>query len=277
MSGGIAIIPEICNGTSEGVDLTMATVGVTIAGPSSADTYNTTWTTIVASTPFDVSFIDACLIGGGKDYQFAHRIGVGASGSEKIIAEDMVCYNTGASMQHFPVPCNIPKGTRIAGTIASPATSDDGYASLTLYSAAIIATEGYAGVDSIGFKLASACGGSTIDPGATKYTKGTWVELSAATPRDYVGFYFTTDMQNTDNRDNANLNIDFGIGPSGSQQIILPNVAWRIISDDTPFGAPSTIYWIPIPAGSAVWARAASSVSTATVRLFGLTAYGIYK
>jgi hypothetical protein len=277
MPGGFPFRPELCRATDVGTNLS-TNEGVQVTSGSSANAYGA-WTTLVAAAPFDVAYIDCCFNGEWIGYQGSFQIGVGASGSEAIIAADFVCYG-GPCNYHFPLPCAVPAGTRIAARTASSGNANDGYPriQLTLFDGSFSGPEACAGVDSIGY-VASSAGGTTIDPGGTALTKGSYYPLTLATPRDYAGIFFVTDRQNNVNSPpNGGLFIDLAIGASGSEIVIVPDIL--CIDEGNAVGwaaCPTPIYWRPIPSGTRVAARAGSTNSSSPSRLFGLTAYGIYK
>jgi hypothetical protein len=275
MSGGFPITPEWVDATSEQV-VYSGTPGLSIPSGSSANAYGA-WTTLVAAAPFDVTYMDVVITGPWGAEQGAVQIGVGISGSEAIIAADLVCYSTDVTTYRFPLPCAIPAGARIAARSSSTHASDtQDYLHLILFEGDIGATDA-AGVDSIGY-VPSSSSGTTIDPGGTAYTKGAYVPLTAATPRDYAGFFLVIDGRAGAMAGVFQALVDIAIGVSGSEILLLPNFSFCApAADEVWGGSPSPIYWIPIPAGTRISARAASSSNTATSREFGLTLYGIYR
>lgn len=282
MSGGFPGAIELCNATSEGATFTSSLNGTQIACGSTVGSYASTWTTLVASAPFDISWIDLCCPGSGYNWSVggAISLAVGPPGSEQVIAENLIAFDSSAL--HFPVPCNIPAGTRISvnatpNNITYPANNIPDV-QLILFQAGVTSIEGLAGIDSIGWNSATACG-TSVDPGGTAATKGVWVELGIAS-RDYAGFYFFVDTLGfaAGTFSDEQEYIDIAIGPSGSQITIIPNF-YNYTTDNGPgWGAqPSMIYWAPIPAGTTVWARAQSTATATPARLIGVTVYGIYK
>jgi len=282
MAGGWPIGSEVCNGTDQG-SVTTTSNGTAVVTSSSTNTKGS-WTQLIAS-----SAIDACWIvvtGGAASTAdtLAFDIGVGASGSEIAIIQNIINFsnNSWPIDSRLAFPCQIAAGTRISARAQATVASQTMNIQVTLFDGEWNALEGAEGVvDTYGF-VSSTTLGTAIDPGATTNTKGTYAQLTASTTADLLGFMLAFDFQN----DNAgavgqitNL-IDISTGASGSEIVLVPNIVINYMNYGSADGCaiyPTHIPFIPcpIPAGTRIAARAQSSNATATTRVFGLTFYGV--
>ncbi len=125
--------------------------------------------------------------------------------------------------------------------------------------------------------VASSAGSSTAFSGAIGFqsgssnAKGAWNQMIAATTYTAYGLYFTDREPKSENaQDQAGL-IDIGVGGSGSERVIVPN----LITGDN--GGPVT-YFLPIliPGGSRIAVRAqnanASTKNTTGIMTLGASA-----
>lgn len=89
----------------------------------------------------------------------------------------------------------------------------------------------------------------------------------SSTARDAKGFTLIG-YGNGSATANVRFFIDIGVGGSGSEVTVLENLcaaqeSFRVALNGTPFGP----FWVPIPAGSRIAARAQCSSATATDRV----------
>jgi hypothetical protein len=101
-------------------------------------------------------------------------------------------------------------------------------------------------------------GGANLGSGSgVGNTKGTWVQVIAACPVEASGFILVI---NNDNLGNAEVLLDIGIGASGSEVVILPDLYLHPLQNDTMFER----LYVPlaIPAGARVASRIQASTST---------------
>lgn len=135
---------------------------------------------------------------------------------------------------------------------------------------------GYNWVESLGISTADS-GGTSIDPGATANTKGSWTTLAAATAYDIDAFVV---MVNTDpataTQSDAEGFIDIAIEVSATQYVILGNYPFMQSGSEVS-AAPRVIVPTQIAKGSKVVARAQSTLNTAGRRVFDLSLVGFNK
>lgn len=275
MPGGFPFALQVCNAVNYGTATTGGEPGTSVFTGGSANTKGS-WTQITAATT-----ADACLLivqfAPFDDPPFAVDIGVGASGSEVTIASNLVLNSTTNSTEYM-IPCQIPAGARIAARAQAPGVSFEMTLSVIAFDGSFSMYEGYAGIDSIGFNTATTTG-TVLTASNTPYTKGSYVQLTASTSRDYAGLIVGYDSGTTVTDFNYFL-IDIAIGASGSEIVILPNLIWNY-NASTITGDPPNSPFIPIsvPSGTRLSARATTTfgnVGTTAVAV-GVTLYGIYQ
>jgi hypothetical protein len=285
MPGGFPLSGEICNGVNVNVTPGVYVVDVPGGGANALGS----WTQIIGSTSIDCVEMHVFL--GGFIHQgpnAAISIGVGAGGSEKNVVNNLMIAGANANGAYFDVhriPVLIPAGTKISAQCQtnSAIAGDGASVALILFDGAFTQSEGFAGVDAIGF-LPASTSGTQLDPGAVVNTKGSYAILTTSTLRDYAALFFAFDCRgqtSASGTHNDNFTIDIAIGASGSEKIIIPDfgiiknyVSAQVQINTDPLS--TEIFFVPIPAGTQIQARAQCSTNTATERLIGITAYGLY-
>lgn len=111
-----------------------------------------------------------------------------------------------------------------------------------------------------GGAVLSPSGMTTVTASATVHTKGPWTELVASCPEtSLLNIRFLQASPAT--TDTAVL-IDIGIGPAGSEVVVVPNMhtgGWN--------GIPGVILPLAIPAGTRIAARIQSAVASKTIEM----------
>lgn len=211
-----------------------------------------------------------------SDYGCAIDIGIGASGSQIALVSNINLSLQPAGLGQSTVyqrliPIAVPPGAQVWVRSAVNIASFNGTIQcwFTAYDNSFVANGEFSGCETLGAS-ATAGRGAGITAGATNSgTKGSYVQLGTAT-RDYGGFFFNQDMANNASNESGNM-IDIAIGAGGSQIIILADYQIYQGGVESPSDAP--FFALPIPAGSAVWARGASIAPDTT---FGITLYGVF-
>jgi hypothetical protein len=211
-------------------------------------------------------------------YQAAINLGVGPAGSEKIICNTLLFNGlAGSSGQYmsqiYAFPCAIPAKTRISAQAYSINTTDTCDVSVLLFDGAFTQSEGNGGVDCYG---QSGAIGTLLTAGAAA-TKGSYTALTAATTRDYCGFFFSGDPAGGSYVYDAFL-LDIAIGAAGSERIILPDYRIGFQSAGSSCtgycGYPSPFVPVQVPAGTRISARIAAINASDT---FHVSWYGVYQ
>ena len=287
MSRGFWFDSGVANAQDIG-SVTATSLGTSVASGSTANTKGA-YTQLVASTTYDATWLILTSNGGGAGITtnliMAVDVAIGASGSEQVILSNLVFLTStdGPSINRVAIPCHIPAGSRIAIRSAVPLTgSITTYFNITLLDGSFTEPEALFVCDTYGFQ-STGTKGTTLDPGTTANTKGAYAQLVASTSADIRGFFLTFDNQGytaTGSNTQGDMLIDLAIGASGSEQIIIPNMQVFNKTDHTlgpMIIVPNMTEFMPIqiPNGTRIAARCQSTQTTASIRLVGITLYGI--
>jgi hypothetical protein len=274
MSGGFSLFGKLANATSFQLAHT----------PSSSANTKGSWSQITASLAHDCG---AILVSpppfflANTNIISSMDLGVGAGGSEKIIAADLLaCQGSGqtgntAGTAAILLPISIPSGTRVASrgqeSVASGSSSISAPCSITFFDTSFEFATGASAIDAIGFQSGSTQG-TAITPGVG--SMGSYAQLVASTSVDYAGFFACFDPQTGFNHQNYIALVDIAIGAAASEKIILPSFNTQVRPDDETAGSVYTPFLpIPIKSGTRIAARA--QVDVATSGAMGVTLYGV--
>lgn len=248
--------------------------GGTATAHASAHTKGS-WTTAIASTADDYDALFVILNTGtsGTTRGFID-IAVGGAGSEVVIASNLAIANLARLCVPFMLPVAIPAGSRVAVR----GQNSTGGTAIAVYFTGVrgsLLGQPPGGVVSVLGVTTATTAVTTIDPGAVGSTYGSWVQLSASTPRDISAVLpVVTNLGNSAPQSVSPwFALDIGVGGAGSEVAVI--AGYRFGSGSTGLFGPLPAWWVPvsIPAGSRVAARALSGVTDATDRLFGLALY----
>jgi hypothetical protein len=268
MPGGYPIYGGFVNINDQGVDLAN-TRGTTVVG--GANVYGS-YVQLVASTPADTCWISVTAQTNGSPNngnQGLIKLAVGGAGSEVDIVLDLVFFygTTGfAETGTYSFPISIPAGSRISAACKS--NSDTWYVNVLLFDGAFHQSEGAAGVDPMGV---SGIHGTNITTGSAN-AKGSYVQFSASTARDYLGLMVGFDAAGGASAGGVGpILLDIAVGAAGSEVIIVPNKTSGVLNQAV---ADQTFIPVPVPAGTRLAMRQQNSGGTATS--LGAVLYGVY-
>ncbi len=261
MPGGLIVGPDLCNAQNVGFIIANENgTGVT------SGTYPTfsAWTQLIAATVADTVWASVT-VGGGANQGSIVRIGVGAGGGEKIIGTFGFTSNDAAT---FNLPLSIPAGSRVSFQ-ATAFNAQTVFASLTCYDGAFPGMDGNAGVDLLALDSAFPPFGLPITYGAAG-AYGTWVQVIAATARDYIGLYVNPAHYNTGTQFNW---VNIGIGAGGSEQVIIANVNACDLNTSGSVAFASmgkNVLYVPvsIKAGTRIAAQALTAAASGNLALY---------
>lgn len=106
----------------------------------------------------------------------------------------------------------------------------------------------------------AASAGAAVATSASANTKGSWVEIITTTPYDAAGIFVTFYADSINPRDYL---LDIGIGGSGSEVVLVPNIAYSLIGSVRQ--TCSLFIPVAIAAGQRVSMRAQSSTGSQTL------------
>lgn len=197
-------------------------------------------------------------IGGSNtsDVAFLVDIAVGAAASEQVIIPNLFYFSTpNAHINRFFLPIAVPAGSRISARCQSTT----GSATMRVNAIVIAGESEYpgSGLD-YGTNTGSTTGTTATSSGSSN-TKGSWAQIVSATTRSHMwGIVCGRGSSG------SQYLFDIGIGGSGSEQLLIPNLTIRASS-----GGRGVMYSLPmrIPSGTRIAARVAAASGTQTVSL----------
>jgi hypothetical protein len=234
------------------------------------------WSEVIASTDADADTLMMFFYlssGGGAVDEVSIDIGVGASASETVVIENVPFSGRVITVGEIDVmtfPVQIPAGSRVAARANGDSAVVMGIG-IMLYKGS---EKSFAFSGAKGFGISANFGGTAVDSGGTANTKGSWVELDAATSDTIRGFWV-----HLGHNENLTVNAatgdmtDIGIGGSGSEQVIVSNHFQIVNTSESPLA--SVFYDIEIPAGTRIAARRQCSDTDATDRVRTVALVGI--
>lgn len=280
MSGGFNTSLGLSRGIGYGANATNQVGGTVVTAPVANNTKGA-WTQIGANTSSDTTsiYLQAAYAQGSTgalDFAAALDIGVGPSGSQQVLignvnfstgntgsTNNLTCYNN-------IFPLSITANNAIWARWASNATATTGTMNISLktFDSQYAGNPTITKYDTIGANATVTGMGTTITAGAA--VQSSWVQLGANTARDYYGFFAIFDSDGV-GPTNTNYIINIGIGPSGSQKILVSN--WTLY--DIQFCTHNSPFFeIYIPANNAIWVQAAAL--NGGTQVMNLTLYGAY-
>jgi hypothetical protein len=123
-------------------------------------------------------------------------------------------------------------------------------------------------IDTTGTNLAQ--GGVSITPSATAHTKGSWVELTAATLFEYSRV--TVQINRTVSA--ANYHVDIGIGGAGAETVLIADLGFGGTATTTGWHATWWDFPIHVPKGSRLSSRCQSNIASGTATIVSIIGIG---
>jgi hypothetical protein len=216
------------------------------------------WTQIIADTATTetaglLMFFANSTTAAATDTGMLLDIGTGAAASEVVRVQSLAISQQATC--HTAIPIRIPGSTRLAARIQSSVASRTLSGGFALF-ATPFSDRLPLSVDVIGTSTATSVG--TAMSGAS----GTWVEITAATTKDYQAIVLVPSLSDTNSGANVNVRYDLGIGASGSEVAV---ASAQFLYTTTPaVGATNTASIAPglggvfggfVPAGTRVSVR----------------------
>lgn len=237
-----------------------------VVSDASTDTKGS-WSQLIASTAYPTAWVVICPQNVSSIDSYLIDIGVGASTAEKVIIPDLhYKANAGAADAaggSWTIPVSIPAGTRLSVRCASSSSGADSVnIGITCIAAQMASTVGFR-CEGFGANTTGSTG-TTIDPGGTANTEGSWTQLIASTAFPYR--WLALSVRGNNIAAATNWLLDIGIGANPNEKILIPDLGIGASSNGDVV-SPSTIN-IPvnIPAGTRLSARCQCSLNTATNR-----------
>lgn len=230
----------------------------------------------VASTGFASNFLDL-MIGATTltNCNILIDIATGAAASETVIIPNILAEGIGTSSLRagglYEFVLAIASSTRVACRCqASSGAITVADVTLTLTSAGT--TTGAAAYVAYGVSTATSAG-TTIDPGATPNTKGSYVEITASTSAISQVLMLSNSSRSNTAPTSGRWSVDIATGAAASEVVLVPDLRQLIGGGGVPPGQlyPRS-YTVPtyIAASTRIAVRASSDITDATDRLFAV-------
>jgi hypothetical protein len=197
------------SGIEYNVDATSTGASVDV---SSANNSKGSWTQLVASTPYGTAAIQILVKVTANGFT-ALDIGVGGSGSETVVAPDVLLAMDSVALYTLTLPLAIPAGSRIAARIAG----SNNFATNTVEMAIRLLPPTH--LVPVGFqRMSRLASPTTNDAGGTGNTFSAWAEVTSSlgfTARAFL-LRCATDASSTGGSALAQV----GIGAASSEQVV---------------------------------------------------------
>lgn len=242
------------------------------------------WTQLIAAT-VDEWYGMTVLIGYGGTLSGTQLIdiGIGGAGSEVILIPDIPAL-VRSTLGRCPcvrliVPIRIAAGSRIAARVhRASAASVANSISIQGQSGVSRSIPPFSRATSYGVVLGSAAG-TTVDPGGTANTQGAMTQLDASTANPIrVMYVIVTRNQVTAVVQNPSSLLEIFIGAGGSEVSLIPEFSSWAMSGTFDISSGETVhgpFFVNLPAGTRLAAKARCSDNTVTVREGMVTILGL--
>lgn len=203
-------------------------------------------------------------------------LAIGAAGAETVVVPNLITDNWagGASASthhgaaHWTLPLAVPSGSRVAARCATSSASQSVWVAVTFVAAG--ATPGVAAFTNYG-AVSGTTSGTTVDPGGTANTKGSYVELTPSTGAVTQVLVPLVGINNS-SPSAAQWAVDVATGAAGAEVVLLPDLRFG-----TPSGASGgrlSLHALPfltyLPAGTRIAVRASCDITDASDRLLSM-------
>jgi hypothetical protein len=232
---------------------------------------------LITSTAFPSSLMVLAFDTPSSARSYLVDIAIGAASSEQVLISNLLVSVPSSNPAWGAVgifPLAIPAGTRIAARAQSTTGSSQIRVSCHLFAGGFGIPPHGAIIDTYGVDTTDS-GGTSIDPGGSSHTKGSYVEITGATtrPHRYLAVLFGSQVNGV--MTTGTWLFDIAIGGAGSEVVILNNLVVNATSQaDGVHPAMYPLLPVNIPAGTRIAARAQSSITDATDRLLDMTILG---
>jgi hypothetical protein len=203
--------------------------GVTVTASATPHAKGT-WRELVASTAFDAAgflFMGARNSTAGDN--FLVDLGIGASGSERVLVGDILvgCGGGGRDFSQFYCPIPIPAASRLSARIQCSAASKTLMLGLLVLGAVPALWPRLARTITYG-AVAGTSRGTQLDPGGTANTKGAWTEIAAALTNPVKWLIGCVSRQGDATAATAFFRLDIAVGAAGVERVVVPDMLFYI-------------------------------------------------
>lgn len=242
--------------------------GVTVTTSASANTKGA-YAELASATSFDSSRCWLGCLGATTLKRWLLDVATGAAGSETVRAANLLMQTAGgfglACAYYTELDVDIPSGTRIAVRAQTAGVGADTCAVWVLQEGRALGSL----TDPATYGAnASTSSGTTIDPGGTANTKGSYVEMTPSTTADHDALTLQIGNRVNTGPQTYFWNLDVASGAAGVETPLIPDFSIRV-DPSTGQGVLPVVVRFPItvPTGTRLAIRAMCSGNDATDRL----------
>jgi hypothetical protein len=171
-------------------------------------------------------------------------------------------------------PVKIPAGTRISARSQASTGASVVRCSVILFSQGFLPGQPLGIVTTYGAVTADS-GGTSIDPGGSANTLGSYVEITATTTYPIRYLAIAIGNQKNGTRSSQSWLVDISVGPA-TETVLISRLALNCsTSPDSVMPQVFNMMPVNIPAGTRITVRAQSDGIDATDRLFDVVLYGV--
>lgn len=249
--------------------------GVTVTASASTHTKGS-YTQAIASTSIaaDALLLTVTGMNDGADRRYLFDVATGGAGSEVVLLPNLfaACVTYGAPLVHqMLIPVSVAAGTRIALRCQSNVGSGSIFVAVHVLNgeAATLYKLGSAVAATYGADTANSRG-TTIDPGGSANTKGSYSQITAATSSTNNAKWMIVHLAQVGNvsPSTANYQIDIATGGAGSEAVAWPDLPGAARISVPGFWPQTYILPVDIPTGTRIAVRAQCDITDATDRVF---------
>jgi len=254
-----------------------STYGTTVnAHPASANMFGS-WAELVASTGVQAGAMMVFAMDSSTGTRYAVHIGIGASGSEKVLVEKLMFQQPRASQGSdcYFIPIMVPTGKRLAARCSANAGGSNLDVYVVLIPLSVSPLARFGRTAAYGYGSGESSLGTSIDPGTTVNTKGAYAELVASTTNPIKFILLMLGLQANAIASDAKWRLDLAVGASGLEQIILPDVVFESATANDDMLTKVLALPCCIKAGSRLAARAQCTVNDSFDRFFDVAILGV--
>ena len=250
-----------------GGQVTASSTVTTVAASATVNTLGN-WVQMFPTTPFPASNIvlfigNSGIFASGANSQTLFDIGVGLSGAEQAIVQD-VAIGGAAQFATWHFPLIVPSGSRVSMRLRSVTANKACLFGMMLWGGGSGVESGHRAT-TYGAVTATSRGTVLATP-ATANTKSAWTAVSAATTSPMRWMSVGLAAPNTATSAAANGLMDIGVGAAGVEAVLIADIPYRTSTAEDILAAWPMIYPVNLPAGVRLVARhQASAVSAAAV------------
>lgn len=235
------------------------------------------WVQMHSSVPFPVSMVavftgNAGIFTSAANTQTLLDVGIGPSPTEQVLIQDVAIGGI-AQFAHWHFPMTVPMGARLSMRLRSIVASKSCVFGMRVYGGGSGLDSGYRATTYGAFQTGSR--GTVLTTPTVANSKAAWTVISAATTAPMRWLVVSVSAPNTATSSAVNGLIDIGVGITGSEAVLVPDIPFRTsLAEDILAAGPMT-YPVSLPAGVRLVARLQQSVVAAlgcpTVTLTGIS------